>query len=310
MVFDQVLADLEAEGYETIPFLLPACAVNAPHRRDRIWIIAHEPDHASNPTSMGRKRRWSDTSNGIEETGKARVLSLSEGLSQIGPAPDTGEPGLQEWIQSRREQINRKDETLKRCELARTHSTNQWGQFPTQPPVRTGTHGLSGWMVKNINQEFYATISKGHTIEDLRKMRESIQSEAFWESFGGLDEILEPEVLLEVVRCCETSRKQQSSGVKSKDEETIFEGVLRKVRNGSESPDTSQRRKLEKQLAGKLDDFMLIVPYEFALATMALQEGYQALRNKQSTNAIKALGNAIVPQVAFELFKVINQMER
>ena len=41
MVFDQVQADLEAEGYEVLPFLLPACAVNAPHRRDRIWIVAH-----------------------------------------------------------------------------------------------------------------------------------------------------------------------------------------------------------------------------------------------------------------------------
>lgn len=40
VVFDEVQADLEAEGYEVLPFLLPACAVNAPHRRDRIWFIA------------------------------------------------------------------------------------------------------------------------------------------------------------------------------------------------------------------------------------------------------------------------------
>jgi DNA (cytosine-5)-methyltransferase 1 len=41
MVFDEVQADLETEGYEVLPFLLPACAVNAPHRRDRIWFIAY-----------------------------------------------------------------------------------------------------------------------------------------------------------------------------------------------------------------------------------------------------------------------------
>jgi len=41
VVFDEVQADLEAEGYEITPFLLPACAVNAPHRRDRIWFVAH-----------------------------------------------------------------------------------------------------------------------------------------------------------------------------------------------------------------------------------------------------------------------------
>jgi DNA (cytosine-5)-methyltransferase 1 len=37
---DQVLSDLEVEGYATRPFIVPACGVDAPHKRDRIWIIA------------------------------------------------------------------------------------------------------------------------------------------------------------------------------------------------------------------------------------------------------------------------------
>ena len=41
LVFDEVQAELEAQGYQVTPFLLPACAVNAPHRRDRIWFIAY-----------------------------------------------------------------------------------------------------------------------------------------------------------------------------------------------------------------------------------------------------------------------------
>lgn len=41
MVFEQVQADLEAAGYEVQPFILPACGKNAPHRRDRIWFVAH-----------------------------------------------------------------------------------------------------------------------------------------------------------------------------------------------------------------------------------------------------------------------------
>jgi len=41
LVFDEVQSDLEAQGYEVLPFLLPACAVNAPHRRDRIWFVAY-----------------------------------------------------------------------------------------------------------------------------------------------------------------------------------------------------------------------------------------------------------------------------
>jgi DNA (cytosine-5)-methyltransferase 1 len=41
MALDGVLSDLEGEGYEVETVVLPACAVNAPHRRDRVWIVAH-----------------------------------------------------------------------------------------------------------------------------------------------------------------------------------------------------------------------------------------------------------------------------
>lgn len=41
MALDGVLSDLEAEGYETGSVVLPACAVNAPHRRDRVWVVAN-----------------------------------------------------------------------------------------------------------------------------------------------------------------------------------------------------------------------------------------------------------------------------
>ena len=41
MVFNEVQTNLEAQGYEVQPFVLPACAVNAPHRRDRVWFIAY-----------------------------------------------------------------------------------------------------------------------------------------------------------------------------------------------------------------------------------------------------------------------------
>ena len=40
MVFETVCTDLESEGYEVQPFLIPAAGVGAPHRRDRIWFIA------------------------------------------------------------------------------------------------------------------------------------------------------------------------------------------------------------------------------------------------------------------------------
>ena len=47
---DQVLSDLaDKAGYEVQTFVVPACAVDAPHRRDRVWIIAAHADCDSQP---------------------------------------------------------------------------------------------------------------------------------------------------------------------------------------------------------------------------------------------------------------------
>ena len=38
---DTVLSDMESEGYTCWAFNIPACAFDAPHRRERIFIVAH-----------------------------------------------------------------------------------------------------------------------------------------------------------------------------------------------------------------------------------------------------------------------------
>ena len=50
---DVICQDLEREGYSVQPFVIPACAVGAPHRRDRVWFIARRI--ASNP-DLNRQR--------------------------------------------------------------------------------------------------------------------------------------------------------------------------------------------------------------------------------------------------------------
>jgi DNA (cytosine-5)-methyltransferase 1 len=46
LALDDVLADLEGLGYAARPFVIPACAVGAHHRRDRVWIIATDAQRA------------------------------------------------------------------------------------------------------------------------------------------------------------------------------------------------------------------------------------------------------------------------
>ena len=60
MELDNVLSDLEAEGYAAQTFVIPACAVDAQHRRDRVWVVAHadsdsEPDGSINEEQRARE---------------------------------------------------------------------------------------------------------------------------------------------------------------------------------------------------------------------------------------------------------------
>lgn len=51
MALDQVYADLENEGYSVQAFIIPACAVDAPHRRDRCAIVGRKTD-VPNPNKV------------------------------------------------------------------------------------------------------------------------------------------------------------------------------------------------------------------------------------------------------------------
>lgn len=63
LVFKQVCADLEGEGYEVQAFVIPAVAVNAPHRRDRVWFVANRTGarlEGRHEQPEGYKRRDTD----------------------------------------------------------------------------------------------------------------------------------------------------------------------------------------------------------------------------------------------------------
>jgi DNA (cytosine-5)-methyltransferase 1 len=51
VVFEQVCLDLESAGYEVQPIVIPAVAVDAPHRRDRVWFVAHREGRGRNERS-------------------------------------------------------------------------------------------------------------------------------------------------------------------------------------------------------------------------------------------------------------------
>lgn len=87
LVFDEVQADLEAEGYEVTPFLLPACAVNAPHRRDRIWFVAFNSKSIRNSkireVCKGKDNESIGICNSSIQRTSSDTASASEGAKEL-----------------------------------------------------------------------------------------------------------------------------------------------------------------------------------------------------------------------------------
>jgi DNA (cytosine-5)-methyltransferase 1 len=71
---DAILFDLEDEGYQVESFIIPACAVGAWHRRDRIWIVAHSVN-GTDRTIRGQSGETESVSRECRQTGLSRKFS-------------------------------------------------------------------------------------------------------------------------------------------------------------------------------------------------------------------------------------------
>jgi DNA (cytosine-5)-methyltransferase 1 len=76
MELDNILSDLEAIGYAAWPLVIPACAVDARHRRDRVWIVAHAEELHGN--ERGEYRQSSERQ--VSESG---ISSCCEWESEL-----------------------------------------------------------------------------------------------------------------------------------------------------------------------------------------------------------------------------------
>jgi len=127
LVFEEVQADLEAEGYEVQPILLPAAGVGAPHKRERVWFVAHlASERLERPTRSRLQRngkRPSDFGNEstITDTNSAGVPRFTTNLG-TREAIGQGWQGFEEA-----------------CNFG---CTADWQVFPTQSPICGGDDGL------------------------------------------------------------------------------------------------------------------------------------------------------------------------
>jgi DNA (cytosine-5)-methyltransferase 1 len=157
MVFDEVQADLENEGYEVTPFLLPACAINAPHRRDRIWFVAYSSSYGHKSGRLG-KDRPAQTKSIEQQEERERLWSDIGGISEQVFITDTGLLRQKE----RKEQATRIEQRNKEVDantngkrlrgqsnglgnagqFGKNSTGDYWQNFPTQSPICSGDDGL------------------------------------------------------------------------------------------------------------------------------------------------------------------------
>jgi DNA (cytosine-5)-methyltransferase 1 len=173
LVVHEVQADLEAEGYEVQPYVLPAVSVNAPHRRDRVWFVAYaNGDPKRTPRqSTSTKGNRSDINVQQSERGSKTELNIrpssiprnapnpnSNGLNQrngndeeqpseggldaqCNPLPSNGNGNASDTKSERLEREGRErigfafNNTFKRIW--------NWDTFPTQSPICSRNDGLS-----------------------------------------------------------------------------------------------------------------------------------------------------------------------
>lgn len=123
MGLDDVLSDLEALGYACRAFVVPACAVGAPHRRDRIWVVAH--------AERGKSSKRLDAN---QERGRPQQAEQARlGDCHAADAERIGLPGSGRTINASNKPQAGQGETDQPF-----HALG----WPTEPPVRGADDGV------------------------------------------------------------------------------------------------------------------------------------------------------------------------
>lgn len=98
MALDTVLSDLESIGYATQAFVIPACAVDAPHRRDRVAIVGYtEHDGLSSATiSGGLAEAGGDEPERQNQTSKSARAGVRGDCENVANSKCEGQQGCEQ----------------------------------------------------------------------------------------------------------------------------------------------------------------------------------------------------------------------
>lgn len=342
MVFESVCAGLENEGYEVQSFIISACAVGAPHRRDRVWIVAHSKRAKCISFRNTRRRR-----DGFADHNRVAADSQSEQAQPAKPGRFYAEPGGKNSNGRNPDKFHgnhgghgsSKISQFESPEIfASNHDTDSYyerfqgrGELEQQNPERATKagmrydiagfdrtawdepwleaatrlcgifNGLSEWMDRNGGLN--AKTSNAITGQDMPCLWGGFQSESLQWCFGRFNTIHEKEKLFTVLwQYFRESNRQDNLPFESA---TTQEAYMRNVWISEKSGIPSHRWQYQEQYAKEHSGSLSSLSHEIALETEKIWKDYSASRSKR----LKALGNAIVPQVAEAIMRAIKEVE-
>jgi len=105
VALDDVCLDLEAQGYATQSFIIPACSVEAPHKRDRIWILGKHTSEFEKPlvdTDSIRPHEHKTTEE--ESSRRGSETSTTTTSNDVANSKSNGEDGVLRTTESKHDQ--------------------------------------------------------------------------------------------------------------------------------------------------------------------------------------------------------------
>lgn len=154
MVFDKVCSDLEAAGYEVQPYIIPACGVGAPHRRDRCWFVAHRTDASIETMREGQDGVHAVGAAADTDSNRCRIGAYQpESVSGSCRPTDNrtgGSNGTSAYTYGQRcEECNASEKSSQTPGLSIQNGNAKrrifdWSRFPTESPVCDRNDGFPG----------------------------------------------------------------------------------------------------------------------------------------------------------------------
>ena len=326
----QVLEDLEQEGYSVQPFVIPACAVDAPHRRDRVWIVGHA---SRNRGGCGKPRNHAKQVGGNILAPTRREQSSNQTARPSEILADTSSRRLQGGQkQSCHEEIGPKPHDKQFGGLNRGTIGTMWD---AEPYVGGGLDGFSVWldgldMTQAHNYiKTYGDETNQRPEEILRLLRRDNGAETFQRQAGGQIGISSEEVLFSYL--CQLEKKTQTLGNLSLAGKKIQKRSVRGLRSKDQSPCLSHRPKHQKQFTRKPANSLQALSQFLAHASEKAWTRYRGADAETSLKSfssdwelgiarvadgvpkrvdrLKCLGSAVVSQVVEQIGKAIMETQ-